>query len=59
MSKKSGIPSPTRGLAVDKPVRGIDWTEIFKRRPELEPPGYKEVVQSIRKSNLNDSKESA
>lgn len=28
-----------------KPVRGIDWNEIFNRRPDLEPPGFKETVK--------------
>ena len=22
----------------------LDWQEIFKRRPDLEPPGYKEAA---------------
>lgn len=25
-------------------VRGIDWAAIFKRRPDLLPPGYEESV---------------
>lgn len=28
-----------------KPIRGISWTEIFRNRPELEPPGYAETVR--------------
>jgi len=28
----------------DKP----NWTEIFIRHPELEPPGYKEVCEKIK-----------
>ena len=31
----------------NKPLRGIDWAAIFKRRPDLEPPGYYETVSSI------------
>lgn len=25
--------------------RGIDWNEIFRKRPELEPPGYRDAVK--------------
>jgi len=30
-----------------KTVRGIDWTAIFRRRPDLNPPGYYETVSSL------------
>lgn len=33
-----------------KPIRGIDWAEIFERRPELNPPGYQETVEYMRAS---------
>ena len=29
-------------------MREIDWTEIFKRRPDLKPPGYEEAVSQVR-----------
>lgn len=36
-------------------TRGIDWAEIFKRRPDLEPPGYKQTVQAmLEKRNAPD-----
>lgn len=40
-----------QGLA--KPaVRGIDWTEVFRQRPELSPPGYTETCEAIRLAKL-------
>lgn len=30
-------------------VRGINWTEVFQRRPDLEPPGYRQTVLSAQK----------
>lgn len=30
-----------------KPVRGIDWTAILERRPDLIPPGYKETIEEL------------
>ena len=30
-----------------KPVRGIDWAAIFKRRPDLQPPGYYETIAKL------------
>ena len=32
----------------DKPVRGIDWRAIFKKHPELEPPGYYEAIRRLK-----------
>lgn len=26
----------------------IDWEKIFKRRPDLRPPGYAEAVEAMR-----------
>ena len=31
----------------NKQKRGMDWAAIFKRRPDLVPPGYKEVVDKL------------
>ena len=31
----------------EKPVRGIDWTAIFKNHPDLEPPGYHETIAKL------------
>lgn len=27
--------------------RGLNWAEIFKRRPDLEPPGYRETIERM------------
>ena len=32
----------------NKPLRGIDWEAIFKRRPDLSPPGYDQLLSQIR-----------
>ena len=37
----------------NKTVRGIDWEAIFKRRPDLQPPGYLETVKQINKEKTN------
>ena len=37
-----------------KPVRGTDWSAIFKRRPDLTPPGYIETVTAIQKEKANE-----
>lgn len=37
-----------------KPLRGIDWVAIFKRRPDLAPPGYEETVKQIQLEKTND-----
>lgn len=29
---------------------GLDWREIFERRPDLEPPGYKEAAEKVAKA---------
>jgi len=31
-----------------KKVRGIDWAAIFERRPDLESPGFQELLDQIR-----------
>lgn len=40
---------------VEKPVRGIDWSAIFEARPDLEAPGYRELITQIQKEKTNDS----
>ena len=35
---------------IKKDLKGsgnIDWTAIFERRPDLEPPGYRETVAKL------------
>ena len=27
----------------------LDWSEIFARRPDLEPPGYREAAEKVAK----------
>lgn len=29
---------------------GLDWREIFERRPDLEPPGYREAAEKVAKA---------
>ena len=31
----------------NKQTRGIDWTAIFERRPDLHPPGYHETIDKL------------
>ena len=38
----------------DKQTQGIDWAAIFKRRPDLTPPGYQETVNRIQQGKNND-----
>ena len=38
----------------NKPVRGTDWSAIFKRRPDLTPPGFNETVTAIQKEKANE-----
>jgi len=38
-----------------KPTLGIPWGDIFKRRPELAPPGYEETVQLIKQQKEEQS----
>ena len=26
----------------------LDWTELFKKRPDLSPPGYEEAVRDVK-----------
>lgn len=28
----------------------MDWREIFERRPDLEPPGYREAAEKVAKA---------
>lgn len=38
--------------------QGIDWNAIFERRPDLEPPGYREANEIMRqKRNLKTPKD--
>jgi hypothetical protein len=30
-----------------KPHRGIDWNAIFRRRPDLIPPGYEKTIKEM------------
>ena len=40
-----------------KSVRGIDWPAIFKRRPDLQPPGYYETIAKLYpKEETNDTR---
>jgi hypothetical protein len=39
---------------VNKPVLGIDWEAIFRRRKDLVPPGYDQLIKQIRKEQIND-----
>lgn len=50
MREELGAKSVSRVNARTKPIRGIDWAEIFERRPELDPPGYQEAVEYMRAS---------
>ena len=39
-------------------TRGIDWTAIFKRRPDLQPPGYYETIDKLYpKEDSDESKQ--
>lgn len=40
----------------EKVTRGIDWTAIFKRRPDLQPPGYYETIAKLypKEDKVND-----
>jgi len=39
-----------------KQVRGIDWTAIFERRPDLQPPGYyKTIAKLYPKEKIDDA----
>ena len=29
---------------------GLDWREIFEKRPDLEPPGYREAAEKVAKA---------
>lgn len=48
-ASKQGLPgTPDKTLtSLGKPVRGIDWAAIFRRHPELDPPGYRETFEAI------------
>ena len=30
-------------------LMSLNWSEIFARRPDLEPPGYKEAAEKVAK----------
>lgn len=49
-TNEQGIPRTSQKSmnSEGKPVRGIDWTEIFRRHPELEAPGYVEALREAR-----------
>lgn len=34
-----------------------DWSEIFRLRPDLEPPGYRETVESLKDKKLDYERE--
>jgi hypothetical protein len=38
----------------NKKVQGIDWTAIFERRPDLQPPGYYETIAKLYKKEDTD-----
>lgn len=40
-----------------KPVRGIDWSAIFQRRPSLSPPGYEQAVAEFKAAKQAKLKE--
>lgn len=50
MKPEPGPASTGKAANRAKPIRGIDWSAIFERRPELNPPGYQEVMESMRAS---------
>ena len=29
---------------------GLDWRKIFEKRPDLEPPGYREAAEKVAKA---------
>lgn len=31
-------------------VRPVNWTEIFQKRPDLEPPGYRQVLKQAQQA---------
>lgn len=39
-------------------TRGIDWTAIFERRPDLQPPGYYETIDKLYPKEESDDKTS-
>ena len=41
-----------------KQTRGIDWTAIFERRPDLQPPGYYETIAKLYPKEKPDDKTS-
>ena len=53
-TSQQGIPNATEKSlnSKGKPVRGIDWTAIFRKHPELEAPGY---VDALRAAKLRHS----
>ena len=43
---------PKMLTTLGKPVRGIDWSLVFSRKPELEAPGYQEVSRAMQRARL-------
>jgi len=39
-------------------LREINWTEIFERRPDLEPPGQREAVEALKQRPKRERKRS-
>jgi len=40
----------------NKKVLGIDWADIFRKRPDLQPPGYYETIAKLYpKEKTNDA----
>lgn len=39
------------------PLRGINWSVIFEKRPDLMPPGYQELLNQIRQDKTNEQNE--
>lgn len=39
----------------EKLQRGTDWQRIFKARPDLNPPGYDELLKQIREERSNET----
>ena len=41
----------------NKQTRGIDWTAIFEKRPDLQPPGYYETIAKLYPKEDSDEPE--
>lgn len=40
----------------NKRSSSLDWNQLFKDRPDLEPPGYRETVQRIADRKNDDDR---